>query len=88
MIHIREARGIGQKVTCKIAVPAYIPDRHIYFQPGMIGVIVDEMPKVCIKKGPGLDGRDTFFVIDFQHEGKLYRTSLNLCNLVSLKEKL
>ena len=76
--------NIGDKVTCRRAAPAYYGGM---FEPGTVGVVATVAPKVCKVKGPGLDGRDDFLVVDYTDEtGTSRRVGLNFCNAMRIPE--
>ena len=79
--------SVGDKVTCKVAEPAYsgyTGTEAIYFKPGMVGVVSKIAPKVRIVSGPGKDRRSEFLVVDYTapETGGTVRVGLNFCNAV------
>jgi hypothetical protein len=81
---------VGDKVTCKTAVPAYYSDYggnpKMMFIPGTVGTVVCIAPKVrIIRHGPQHDSKEEMLVVDYDCPvtGKLQRTSLNLCNAMA-----
>lgn len=60
---------IGDQVTCKVKMPAYYSNYGgnpvMVFRPCMVGIVITVVPKVRKVKGPGLDGKDEFLVVDY-----------------------
>jgi len=79
---------VGDKVTCKIATSAYYSNYGgnpvLTFLPGMVGTVASIAPKVRKVKGPGLDGKDDFLVVDYPapETGKTERVGLDYVNAV------
>jgi hypothetical protein len=79
----------GDKVACKIEVPAYYSEYgsnpKMTFKPGMVATVVCIAPKVrIITCGPEHDSKNTMLVVDYDCPvtRKVQRTSLNLCNAI------
>jgi hypothetical protein len=77
---------VGDKVTCKLAEPAYYSNYGgnpvMIFKPGMVGTVATIAPKVRKVKGPGCDGKDDFLVVDYHapETNATQRVGLNFCN--------
>lgn len=85
--------NLGMRVTCRVAVPAYYSGYGgkpvMVFRPGMIGIISRIAPKVVKtvpNKAAGIDGCNTFAVVDYDcpETGQSERVGLNLCNIVQV----
>jgi hypothetical protein len=80
--------NVGDTVTCKLETPAYYSNYGgrpmLLFKPGMTGVVASIAPKVRKVKGPGLDGKDDFLVVDYlaPETNAIERVGLDFCNAI------
>lgn len=80
--------NIGDKVTCKVSVPAYYSNYGInppiIFTPGMEATVISIAPKVVITgEAPIYDKNPNMIVCDYYapETNKIERVSLNFCNV-------